>query len=627
MPSIKDFRGGLVRVARRHLINPTQGREYINIDHTNGGLKPVDIPLKTGTDPGGNRAYFFDNAWQGYADDTTFAEYNDYLYAFTPGSPGEKTDGVTTSGVGLDPPTNAITVSANNGPTRINNFTLDQTGSGGDIPDNAVLTYILINDDGGVYAPYSPSKSLTSTSASNTATITTSDGAFADDVRVFRLYNGTYRLVGTIANSGDTLNDSTYDISANASIDDYDVTGFDGVVRYALTFVSTVGPEEIESDPKLSPEINVTNGTVDLSTLEVGTGDVTSRRLYRIGGNLTSYTLVADLDNVVTTYADTTPDSELEGDLLPDSGATSSPSNLRYVIEAYAMFFGAQGNKLRFTPTGKPDDWPAENFIQFPNGIRGIAKVPTGILVFDFDNTYIVTGNSPETLSRDILSRDQGCVNGYTVVETQGAAWWLSKDGMCVSNGGVVKVWSREFLARGEFGVEVNAVVHDQIYHLLTVNGILYSADPLRNCVIEYDYTDMLGANEEFVQLVVANDVLYLNVEDTVAGTNELWSAYQGGTPATYTMHTKRFIGQNWTDPKTYRDIEVFVSIGDGTGSSVDIDVEIDEVIVASKTLSTTGAHRIKIPGDKLRGYSIAFILSGDANVTEITWKEGDANV
>ena len=111
---------------------------------------------------------------------------------------------------------------------------------------------------------------------------------------------------------------------------------------------------------------------------------VDKKRLYRVGGNVATFTLVATLDNAVTSYVDEISDTDLSSTLLQSTTYDTAPGGLKYLTEAYAMLFGAVGPKLYFTPIGVPNAWPATNYIDFSEDITGIGVVANGLLVLTF---------------------------------------------------------------------------------------------------------------------------------------------------------------------------------------------------------------------------------------------------
>ena len=126
---------------------------------------------------------------------------------------------------------------------------------------------------------------------------------------------------------------------------------------------------------------------------------VTNIKLYRIGGTLTSFSLVVTLPNNTGTYTDNAIDVDLPGDILTSQNAGQAPSGLKYLTSANAMFFGALGDKLYFTEVAYVNNWSPYYFIDFDEPITGIGATANGLLVFTEYTTHIITGTSPTSLS------------------------------------------------------------------------------------------------------------------------------------------------------------------------------------------------------------------------------------
>lgn len=401
------------------------------------------------------------------------------------------------------------------------------------------------------------------------------------------------------------LVDSIYDISANTDISGYETGGLNGTYQYALTYYNS--EDSTESAPVISEEIVVSFGTIELVNLDISTDpQVDKKRLYRIGGTLTAFTRVTELDNSVTAYTDILADDNIEGSLLDSQTNYPPVENMHWLMESYSMLFAADGDKLRFTPIGEANSWPQTYFLDFPRHITGLAKTPIGILVFNKYETWLVTGTGPLSLTQQLLTGSQGCINGDTVVNIEGAAYWVSTDGVCLSNGGQVQVITRTALDKLELSGSINAIVYDEQYHLLTDTGTL-KIDLGRSVIKNTQYN--IGS------LIVANDTLY---GYDAGALHEIESS---AIPLPLVYRSPEYIGQAFTIPKIYKNIYIF-SEGELTAS-----VYIDKVLVQTSVLETAyGNHQFKIPEKESKGHSIQFEITGTGTVYEIQWMDGNAN-
>ncbi|RKY53162.1 MAG: hypothetical protein DRP93_07025 [Candidatus Neomarinimicrobiota bacterium] len=330
---------------------------------------------------------------------------------------------------------------------------------------------------------------------------------------------------------------------------------------------------------------------------------VDKKRLYRIGGSLTTQTLVVELDNAVTSYDDVTKDTGVIGTLLEDLDALPAPNDLAYLTEAYAMLFAAQGSKLRFTPIGKPDSWPELYYLQFTSDITGIAEVANGLLVFTKFKTHLVTGTGPLSLSQQPLSNDQGCLAFESVQTISGSALWVSSDGICISSGSQVIVASKDSLGKQSLDV-TDSIVYDEAYYALDSFGTMLVYDFAYGKV----YKRLKLGNES---LAIANDVLY----GWTSG--ELYTLFASANSVSMTYISPRCIEGSGTEQKTYKNVRIYHK-GD-----IIIKIFIDDAEVVTKTLTGEDSTTIKVPQSEQRGFFIQFTVTGTGEVYEIEYIAG----
>lgn len=242
-------------------------------------------------------------------------------------------------------------------------------------------------------------------------------------------------------------------------------------VSYAVTFYNST--DGLESQPIFSDEVIVGDVDVEVSNIPVsGDSQVDQVRIYRIGGDIENYTLVDTISNGTTTYLDQKTDEEIaDNPQLESQNNAQAPAGLKYLIEAYAMLFGALGDKLRFTPIGQPASWPELNFLDMPNDITAIAKVSMGLLVFTKTKTILVTGSGPESLAQQDLSESVGCINHDSIVELNGEAIWVAEEGVYTSSGDLPIAVTKPKLGLQNYEL-LNAVYHDEKYYLQLVPDI-----------------------------------------------------------------------------------------------------------------------------------------------------------
>jgi hypothetical protein len=438
---------------------------------------------------------------------------------------------------------------------------------------------------------------------------------------VFRFYAGDWRYIGfTYETAGDwwqktditdyllepnggTLDEYLAQTVFAGLFDVFIVPKLNGVYQYQYTYYNSA--DGTESGPSLfSAELDVKgSGFTSVAVTASVDTQVDKIRLYRVGGNLTTSSLVSELNNTTATVTDNTADSDLTGQLLISSIAFYPPIGLAFLTTAYAMLFGVEESKLRFTPIGKPNSWPELYFLEFNADITGITAVANGILVFTKYETHLVTGTGPNALSKQRLSADQGCLVFESIQTMGGAALWVSTDGICTSSGGTITVISKQTL--GKYSIDaVASAIFDESYYVLDSTGTITQFDFAYGKIFK---TQTPGVDS----LAIANDVLY----GVISG--EL-QAFYTGTEATMKYKSPRFIEGSVTEQKTYKKFNIYHE-GD-----IMIKVHIDNSVVATKQLTGTNNTVIQVPAELQRGHFVQFELEGTGTVHEIEYVIGN---
>ena len=617
MPKINMFNGGLRIAQAPHLLKENESAALVNADHISGILTPMmdKVQAVTGASKWGH--YFTTEAkWYWSATGKDYVEFQERLYIGNRSGISTKIVGGTEYNLGIQKPTDipTVVVSAETPEQdEITRLDLLNGSTGGDFPTDATYRYKVVNIDAAGKKYISNEEFTTridSGTATNRVSVTCTDTNADTTIAVFRFFDNYWRKIYEGAPSATILLpvvvDAVHDISANDDDSAYQVTGLKGTYQYALTFFNSV--DGTESVPVLSAEFECDWGTATVSNLEVGTDpQVDSRKLYRIGGNSTAFTLVTILDNIVVSYIDSAKDEDLEGSLLQSEQNFAPVANLYWLMESYAMMFAADKDKLRFTPIGEPDYWPQTYYLDFPRPITGLAKTPIGLLVFNQYETWLVTGTGPLSLTQQLLTGSQGCINGDTVVNMESSALWASTDGVCMSNGGQVGVITDDKMSKLHMTDSVNAIVYDERYHILMLElGTTLVLDLARQ-VIKYVNYDIRSLNK-------ANDKLY--------GYNDgyLYELEADTEPMLMQYSSPKYIGRGYTTPKTYKNFYMY------SEGEVSIEIFIDDVLVQDVTHVLDGNHQVKIPAANTRGYALQFHILGYGSVIEVQWEEGNAN-
>ena len=409
-------------------------------------------------------------------------------------------------------------------------------------------------------------------------------------------YSGGMKIAES--NSGDTV---SFGRTEQLSSSDYwETTGVDGTVQYLYTYYNEEDGTESQGSP-LSTEVELNHGVATVSVMPSSDPQVTHIFLYRIGGNLTRFTKIAELSNTIQSYEDSASGTSLALTEYSSALNGKAPEGLKQLVQAYGVFFGRKGDKLYFTrDIGNPNYWPESYYIDFSEEITGIAVAVNGILVFTKYQTYLISGSNSSTFVKHLFSASQGCINPATIV-TQGATTlFLSSDGLCIATGSGIKIVSKFKLGRVTFNA-INAVLHDETYYLQLDGEIL---------AFETNY----GARFQKYQfdttwLFVAEDTLY---GSHATGAKELFA----GEPQQFTYTTGEFTEGSATEVKDYNNIYIAF---EGTLS---LTVYIDGVEILAKNLVETRLPTsIAVPQLKQRGTRISFKFVGTGKMLELEYK------
>lgn len=382
------------------------------------------------------------------------------------------------------------------------------------------------------------------------------------------------------------------------------ISSNDATVQYVYTYYNSIddvesvpSPESVEFNVKAIRSVTVEPFIPSLDP------QVDKIRLYRIGDNTTSFTLVAELDSTVISYTDSIPTTELT-DILASSDYYPAKDGLKYLTEAYGKLFGAVDNKLYFSITNKPDAWPEAYYILFKKNITGILPTSDGILVFMANDTDILHGTDVDNFARRNLSHEQGCTSHYTAKYVQNMPIWQSEEGFCAYSSGNIKVVSKDKLGTTNFNI-VNAAVWDETYFACLADGTV------------------LAVSTKFDQLRFKNFSFTLPLENIYAADGDLYGSINTdrlaklftGDSVPFTYRSPIFVDDSHSNVKTYNSIYVRAS------GTLNINIYIDEVLVNSYTITGNKTHELNVPQEDQKGYNLQFEITGIGTVYEIEYK------
>jgi len=639
---VQVFDGGVSSRLDPQLLQVNQGVVYENIDNSTGVLTPVKDKLATAIALQPYHKFFNkEQVWLDNDVPTDYLEFQGNMYYTDRLTAPQKFDGTTTTNLGIIAPASAPTIAADSATEPLDTFTtLNGTGAG-DLPA-ADFDYMLFNSpvaQSPLSAPFKftvYASSTTSTRAlgeivkiaginrnsinelarfiGNTITtapdptnrqITFSDliGPLDTYGQLYRNFGGTYYLVGAFSASALTIVDDKYDISSHQELNFDHISSFNGTYQYVYTYYNENDGTESAPSP-VSDELTIQGGRIDITMIDSPDPQVTKKRLYRVGGDITEFTLVEEFAVGDNNYDDSLKDSELDGRLLESDNYYEAPIGLKFLSESYAMLFGVVGSQLRFTPIGKPYAWPPEYSLQFDADITSIGPVANGLIICTQFRTFLVTGTGPLSLAQQLLRGDQGCISFESMQEANiGTLIWASEDGLCTSSGSNVVSLTKNAL--GDVTLDpVSAIVHNEVYYIHNSDG----------STLAWDYR--FGQTPKWLDLgigslALANNELYGYFDGL------LYLLFQGTENLTLKYKSPRFIEGLMTEAKTYKKVYIR-SEGD-----IILRIIIDDVQVADFTLAGTATHQVQVPQPLQRGYSFQAEIEGTGKVLEFEYDAG----
>jgi hypothetical protein len=626
-----QFNGGLNTREAPHLLSLNEAVEYTNIDSSAGSLKPIKS-LSAFSTPRKKFAFFFsaENKWVDSDIRRDYVEYEGTLY-YTDATGAHKQKNDLVNRLGIVPPTVSPAVAKTDAPDQLTQLNINNLTDSGNLP-NGNLDYLLVNvDASGNYSKGLVIRVNASTTSATTVNsydyvegnwlgltkIDASSGSSPRSVQfkdfkgtlsskalLFRFYDDKFRLVAEITSLSQTVVDAVANISSNAALDNTKFGPLQGTYTYVYTYYNKIDGTESAPSPT-SPEIKVGAGKVTISDLQVSTDiQVTHKRIYRVGGQQTKFVLVGEVTNNTALYKDELKDADVTGGLLQSTNYDAPPAGLTYLTQAYAMLFGAVGSKLYYTPIGVPNAWPGDYFIECVETITGLAVVANGLLVFTKLRTLIVSGTGPTSLSKSTLSMSQGCISHDSIANIDGAAYWVSTDGICASNGNVPTVLSKDKLGKLKLA-PIKAVMLDQVYYLLQAGGSILALD--------FRYTPL------FKQLQLQVDMLQVG-DDTLYGwyNGNVMELFAGDTVESFKYLSPKLSDGRVSEKKTYKKVYIY------SKGAIQLKMYIEDKLVGTYEFLTQDAHEFQPPQPMQRGCFVQFEITGTGEVLELEYVAGN---
>ena len=172
-------------------------------------------------------------------------------------------------------------------------------------------------------------------------------------------------------------------------------------------------------------EAGTTGSWTEIDTGRTSAGKYTHHR-YNLGG--TEFIVWADGANNATKY---------DGTTVTDLNATGAPANPKFVTGFKdALFFAghsANPEEIIFTAPFTDDDFSTANgagSLRIDSQVTALFPFRNELIIFGEERIYRLTGNTIADFVLQPITRDIGCLNGFTVQELAGDIIFLGRDGL-----------------------------------------------------------------------------------------------------------------------------------------------------------------------------------------------------
>jgi len=450
-----------------------------------------------------------------------------------------------------------------------------------------------------------------------------------------------------------------------------------GEFLYAYTFYSSsTGAESAPSPLPLS--LIVTQSDIKLSALEALPIEADTYRIYRIGGYLARFTMVAAITPAELPYTDELYDTEIDGRIMSTLRSGAPLNGMHDFVELNGRLFGSLDTKLFFSALGNPDSWYSSDFFVLPQKITGIAKVPAGLLVFGVSFTYLLAGSDPRNFRLKVVSNILGCVARESIAYINEDAIWLGETGVCVSNGYSILETTVDKIEYIKNLQPSSACVLNAVYYLsfvpsLLPSELLFPADTLYPAasegtslleqgiiaidfkrgnkfsykMISYENLTSVGVVDGEVNAIVGvSSTVYLACSQPLGCDSflqcspyrlNLMNLYQGQHVTTLSYVSPQFIDGSFSTLKEYDKVRInyygkfSFSIVFSSGeiiSTTELNSLDDAEILSLGTgrgveFTKDNIVTIGIPNNNNKSYSIGFIVEGKGDIKSIqySWK------
>ncbi len=211
-----------------------------------------------------------------------------------------------------------------------------------------------------------------------------------------------------------------------------------GVYSYKIVYVSKYG-QLSNAGPKSVDVIAASHGQIDLTRIPLSPdSQVVARRLYRTVGNGSVWLFLDEiLDNVTTTYTDTTADGSLSNETPPQAGDFSDDNfvppkaGIVKVWKKTVFMAGDPQNPytLYFSEDNEPESFPLINSFELDAKITAIYESYAGLVIETETGKWQLIGDNPD-YSLDKIVEGMGCVGRRAAGTARLIGYAVDRDGM-----------------------------------------------------------------------------------------------------------------------------------------------------------------------------------------------------
>ena len=213
-----------------------------------------------------------------------------------------------------------------------------------------------------------------------------------------------------------------------------------GTYYWRVTFVvrRSDGQGEHEGEPSNAVSLTLNNQSANLTIPTSSDSQVVARRIYRYGGTINAWRLVATInDNTTTTYTDNNSDGTIAGNTEYDVTSTNMPSGATCGAIALGRLWLGHGDRVYFSEVDNfavyhpttTQDWKG-GWLDVDVGvgsIQGMALVGQGLLIFKTQNIWLLAGTSPADFTLVSVGQGMGAAQPYHIAVVGNTVYWIRR--------------------------------------------------------------------------------------------------------------------------------------------------------------------------------------------------------